>query len=547
MLQVYDRVLASRSLPTLVALFGLVVGLYLFFGIFDLLRKRVLSRIGYSVDSNLSMLAQESWIESSTRSNQSSSSRPLNDLTRLRKFMSSGGLPALFDLPWLPVFLAIVYILHVWLGILATAGAVLVVTIALINELSTKKPSAMAQEFETRESNFAEQIKRTSPAIYAMGMTQNIGVQWDELRQNAMMSAQSAGNRSETFGSISKAIRMILQSGILALGAYLAILQQITPGAMIAASILAARALTPVDQAISNWGNFLSARQTYRRLKTVLAGVSEAPDNKLNLPKPKGKLKVKNLSKRNLQDKNAAPILSQINFKLAPGDGLGVIGPSASGKSSLAKLLMGIWDADKGHIRLDGATLDQWDRQILGKHVGYLPQHLELLPGTIHQNIARFDPEVTDEEVIEAAELAGVHDLILHLPEGYGTFVGEGNTVLSGGQVQCIALARAVLRKPALIVLDEPNSNLDQQGDVALSAAIQKLREHGSTVIVMAHRPSAIESVNMVLMLRDGQQVDFGTKEKVLNKVTKISPPATKKVPVKRTVNVPVKPRIIAS
>ena len=519
MLQIYDRVLSSRSIPTLVVLFGFVLCLYAFYGLFEFLRNRMLSRIGYDIDVQLMPFAQRAWI-SKGLSEGSVLHRPVADLSSLRRFIGSGGLSAFFDLPWLPIFLLFVFALHPTLGLLALGGVVVVVLIALLNELMTRKPVAEASGLEHHEKQFAEQTIQSSDAIVSMGMISNITELWSSMRHNTMAMAQKGGNRAERFGALSKSTRLVIQSGILALGAYLAILEQITPGAMIAASILSARAIAPVDQAIANWRNFVNARQTYGRLKSALLPKQNSA-KKAELPEPQGLLSVSALFKFTKQTGAPEPILKGLDFELNPGDGLGVIGPSAAGKSSLARLIVGLWKPDRGEIRLDGATLDQWDSDELGQHIGYLPQVVNLLPGTVSQNIARFDPQADDKEVIEAAKLAGVHKLILKLPDGYSTKVSVGDTVLSGGQAQRIALARAVFRKPALVVLDEPNANLDQDGDAALTKAIARLRENGSTVIVMAHRPSAIASVNFLLMLKNGKQVEFGPKEETLRKLTR--------------------------
>ena len=524
MLQIYDRVLTSRSVPTLVALFGLVVGLYAFLGVFDFLRARVLSRIGYRFDVELADVTNRYWIFSGLRRN-SNSARPLNDLTVLRQFMSSSGLPALFDLPWIPIYLAIVYLLHVWLGLLATAGAIVVIIATVAGELLTKRAIAESGAWDLRDQNFCESSSRNAEAIVAMGMVGNITGYWQSIRNRALGGSQKAGGRSEFVSAVTKATRMLVQSGILALGAYLAIYQEISAGTMIAASILAGRALQPVDATVGNWKNFVRARLSFRRLKEFL-GENRENDAPIKLPEPKGVLEVMHMAKFSEDNAggNAKPILNGINFKLEPGDGLGVIGPSASGKSSLARLLVGLWMPEKGEVRFDGARFDQWERDIIGKHIGYLPQSVELMSGTVSQNISRFAEDAKDEDIVAAARLAGVHDLILKLPNGYGTELGIGNTVLSGGQSQRIALARAVYGTPSLVVLDEPNAHLDMEGDAALTQAIVELRKVGSCVVVMAHRQSAIAAVNKVLTLKDGRQAEFGPKNEVLAKVIQQAP-----------------------
>lgn len=526
MLQIYDRVLASRSVPTLAALFGLVVGLYLFLGLFELIRTRTLSRIAHDLDTRLSAPVLLAWFRSRL-SGARQTGRPVQDLGVLRQFLTSSGLPALFDLPWVPVYLAVVYLLHVWLGLLATAGAIIVIVATVINEQITKKQLSEATGWEVRDSQFSSSAFRDAGTLISMGMGRNITRHWQDIRERGLINSQLAGERSGTVTALVKAMRLLVQSSILALGAYLAIRAEITPGTMIAASILGGRALAPIDQAVGNWKNFIRSRQAYRRLNETLdAFPSGQPP--VQLPEPKGKLSVTGVIKlppaAGPEGGQMKPILQAINFALEPGDGLGVIGPSASGKSSLARLLTGIWMPDKGSVRFDGATFDQWEQDIVGKHIGYLPQSVELLPGTIRQNIARFDGEVSDEAVVEAAQLAGVHELILGLPEGYSTDLSLQMDQLSGGQVQRIALARAVLNTPPLVVLDEPNSNLDAEGDAALSRAIGALRENGSCVIVMAHRPSAIAAVNKVLMLKEGRQIEFGERDEVLRKVTRSSP-----------------------
>ncbi len=524
MLQVYDRVLTSRSVPTLLALFALVAGLYVFLGFFDFIRSRVLSRIGYRLDAELSGVANRHWI-SSGLSRDTSKIRPVSELTVLRKFMSSNGLPSLFDLPWIPIYLAIVYFLHVWLGLFATAGAIIVILATVSGELLTKRAISESSEWELRDQDFCESSNRNAEAIVAMGMAGNITRCWQSIRNKALAGSQKAGGRTEFISATTKATRLLVQSGILALGAYLAIFQEISAGTMFAASMLAGRALAPVDVAVGNWKNFVRARIAFTRLKEQLGQLQET-QTPLEVPEPKGSLEVVQLAKLPAikSGVSAKPILNGIHFELEPGDGLGVIGPSASGKSSLARLLVGLSMPEKGEVRLDGARFDQWDRDQVGKFVGYLPQSVELLAGTISQNIARFDEDARDEDIVAAARLAGVHELILKLPAGYDTDLGSGSTVLSGGQAQRIALARAVYGMPALVVLDEPNAHLDMEGDTALTQAIVELRKAGSCVVVMAHRPSAIAAVNKVLTLKDGRQVEFGPKNKVLANVTQQSP-----------------------
>ncbi len=519
MLQVYDRVLTSRSIPTLVVLYALIVFLFGLLGVFNFFRTRVLSRVGFRLDSQLMETAQKMRLFQEL-SLSSVKFQPVSDLSRLRQFISSPGLAAFFDLPWVPLFIFVVFIMHPWLGWLTVAGVIFITLFTFANEKLSKQKLAESTRWDLEGSQFGETSRKSADAIFSMGMTSNVLAHWRRLRTNSLGYAQRAIGTSEVLMSMSKTIRLLLQSSILGLGCYLAVFEIITPGTMIAASIIGGRALSPIDQVVGNWRNFVMARQAYGRLNIMLAGKGDAKDL-MNLPDPQGHVDVSNAYKfvPAANGGEAQVILQGINFSLATGDGLGVIGSSASGKSSLARLLVGIWMPDRGSVRFDGATYDQWDRDTLGQHIGYLPQSVDLLTGSIKANIARFEPDADDSDIIEAAKIAKVHELIMSFQGGYDAVIGK-QIMLSGGQVQRIALARAIYKRPKLIVLDEPNSNLDAEGDAALSAAIRTLREMGSTVIVMAHRPSAIASVNKILMLNRGKQQDFGDKQDVLARVT---------------------------
>lgn len=524
MLQIYDRVLSSRSVPTLVALVVLVGVLYAFMAVFDFIRIRLLSRAAHRFDLDLMPLAQKTWIYQGLAAGRLSS-RPEQDLSVVRQFVGSNGPVALLDLPWVPLYLALVFMLHQWLGLLALSGAVIVIGLALINEFATRGSIREGAGHEFSASLIGQQVHDNSEPLVAMGMAGRMTERWGEIRCLAMGHAQKAAGTSEMVSASSRAFRLLLQSSILALGAYLAIYQQISAGAIVAASIIAGRALSPVDQAIGQWKGFVRARLAFSRLKTAIGDIGTG-DARTQLPDPKGAVEVNALIKLmpDVEQTGAngrPPVLQDINFKLNPGDGLGVIGPSTAGKSSLARLLTGIWLPDRGNVSLDGAGFGLWDQEALGRHIGYLPQDVSLINGTIRQNISRFDPCAQDDDVIAAAQLAGVHELVLALPEGYDTLIGQGGTMLSGGQAQRIALAQAVYQQPALVVLDEPNSNMDSEGDAALSDCIKALRASGSTVVVMAHRPSAIASVNKILMLNGGRQIDFGDKQEVLQRATR--------------------------
>ncbi|KJF72849.1 type I secretion protein [Agrobacterium arsenijevicii] len=517
MMEVYDRVLPSRSLPTLVALFAIVVVLYVFQGLFDALRGRLLVRISDRLDQVLSSKIFDAVIGLELRLPLSGrQAQPLRDLDTIRSFLSGSGPLALFDLPWLPFYIAICFAFHFWLGVTALAGAAILTVFTLMTELVSRRPVEEAARHSSRRNRLAETSRRNADIIAVMGMAPSLRERWQADNRAFVREQRSASDVSSGFGVASKVLRMLLQSGILAVGAWLVINEQATPGIIIAGSILSARALAPVDLAIANWKGFIAARQSRRRLEKTLALLPDAP-TRMDMPAPHALLSVERVGA--IPPEAHEPVLQDIAFTLAAGSGLGVIGASGSGKSSLARLLVGLWRPMKGSIRLDGATLDQWPAAALARHIGYMPQSIELLDGTIAENIASFDPEATSEKIIAAARLARVHDLVVSLPDGYSTEVGETGRQLSAGQRQRIALARALYGDPFLVVLDEPNSNLDSEGEDALTAAILGVRERGGVVVVIAHRPSALFAVDKVLMLADGRQQAFGPKDEVLAKV----------------------------
>lgn len=521
MLQIYDRVLSSRSIPTLVALSVIAIVLYSFLGIFDFIRSRVSSRAGYWLDKQLGSPTLRTWLVRGLVLEKNESIRPLNDISVIRQFISSPGFTGFFDLPWTPFYLIIIAFAHYKLGLMALGGAIFVAIIAFANEYFTHKTLGQAMIGEAMENRFLDQSYRNAESIYPMGMMSNINNHWKSLHEDAASAAQKGGETGARFASISKTFRMMLQSAMLGLGAYLVVQQEMSSGMIVAASIISGRALAPIDQVIGQWRGISRARHSYQRLRQYLEAVSPN-EQKLQLPEPTGSLEVKGMSKQLISPTGERKIiLNQMNFSLEPGDGLGVIGPSASGKTVLARVLVGAWGYNGGSIRLDGAAIEHWDSEMLGRHIGYLPQSVELLAGSIQQNIARFDPHAKDEDIIEAAKIAGVHDMILHLPQGYATMIGYGTSPLSGGQTQRIGLARALYRQPKLIILDEPNSNLDMEGDNALTNAINRMRSLNSVVIVMAHRPSAIAAVNKLMVIANGSIIQFGEKEAVLAQLSK--------------------------
>ncbi|NTA39634.1 type I secretion system permease/ATPase [Agrobacterium salinitolerans] len=517
MMEVYDRVLPSRSLPTLVALFAIVVVLYAFQGLFDAVRGRLLVRIADRLDQLLSSRVYDAVIGLQLRMPVSGrQAQPLRDLDTIRSFLSGSGPTALFDLPWLPFYIAICFAFHFWLGVTALTGAVILTVFTLMTELVSKRPVEEAAQHVSRRNRLIEATRRNADIIAVMGMGVPLRDRWQADNRAYVREQRSASDIASGFGVASKVLRMVLQSGILAVGAWLVINEQATPGIIIAGSILSARALAPVDLAIANWKGFIAARQSRRRLEKTLALLPET-GMRMDLPAPQALLSVERVSA--IPPEMAEPVLQDIAFTLSAGSGLGVIGASGSGKSSLARLLVGLWRPLKGSIRLDGATLEQWPAEALARHIGYMPQAIELLDGTIAENIASFDRQASSDKIIAAARAARIHDLVVSLPDGYSTEVGETGRQLSAGQKQRIALARALYGDPFLVVLDEPNSNLDSEGEDALTAAILGVRERGGVAVIIAHRPSALLAVDKVLMLADGRQQAFGPKEEVLAKV----------------------------
>lgn len=552
MLQVYDRVLSSGSVPTLIGLFSIVVVLYGFLGFYDFLRVRILSRSGLEFDRTLGSAAFRQTLGSDAKEGGASA---LRDLDTLRGFLSGPAILALFDLPFLPLYLGVLYLIHPWLGGLTVAGAAIAVAIAVATRALTHSANQKAARLDDAERYFVECGRRSSDAIRAMGMQLAVANRWRKMRDAALRDLQIGSDPAEMLAAASRSFRMLLQSCILTLGAYLVIQGEMSAGMIIAASVLSGRALAPVDQIISHWKTFGRAASARARLKTAFP-VSPEDAGPINLPTPRGQITVKNLTcRRDRSDRSErAPILSEINFSLAPGDALGIIGRSASGKTTLAKMLVGAGTPDAGTVRLDGATLDQWEPSRLGRLIGYLPQSVEMLPGTIRDNIARFSDDITDDDVVAAARLTGTHEMILELPNGYATVLetAGGSDVLSGGQLQRLGLARAICGTPRLVVLDEPNSNLDLAGEAALSEAIKLLRSAGSTVILIAHRTSALSSVNKLMVLEAGEIRSFGDRDTVLGKsgqpsarphLTPIGGQASTERPVSHSIAVQAGPR----
>jgi PrtD family type I secretion system ABC transporter len=513
MLQVYDRVLPSRSIPTLVALVLLVAILYAFQGLFDAVRARVLARIGAGLDELLSRRVFDSVIRLPLSArDRGEGLQPLRDLDQVSGFLAGGGPAALFDLPWMPLYIALCFAFHPWLGIAALIGALLLLTLTILTDRSIRGPSRVMTGLTMKRNALAQSSVRNAEVLAAMGMGANLARRWGDANSGHRAAQARASDLAGGLGALSRVLRMMLQSAVLAIGAYLVIYQEATPGIIIASSILTSRALAPVELAIAHWKGFLSTRQSWRRLNDILAAFPVSEDG-IELPPPVAQLSVEGISVVPPGERRL--VVQDVNFSLQAGTGVGVIGPSGSGKSSLARSLVGVWPLVRGKIRLDGAALEHWPASTLGRHIGYLPQDVELFAGTIGHNIARFDAGAEPAATIAAARAAGVHELILRLPEGYQTEIGEGGAALSAGQRQRIALARALYGEPFLVVLDEPNSNLDAAGEQALMQAILQIKQRGGIVVMVAHRPNALAAVDFLLVLGNGQQQAFGPKNEV--------------------------------
>ena len=521
MLQMYDRVLGSRNELTLIMITLITVGLFLLLAGLEWVRSRILVRVGAQFDAALNSRVFNAAFETNLRTNGANAGQALSDLTNIRQFITGNGLFAFFDAPWFPIYLIVIFILHPVLGWFSIIGAVIAILLTLVNEWATRGPLSQANQAAITSNNYATNNLRNAEVIEAMGMLDNLRARWYKRYKDLLALQSVASDRAGTINAFSRFIRITQQSLILGLGAYLVIKQQMSPGGMIAGSILMGRALSPVDMLIGSWKNLISSRGALERLEKMLNQFPAQKDT-MPLPAPKGNLTVESVLAT--APGSNVPILKGVSFTLNQGEVLAIIGPSAAGKSTLARLLVGVWPAATGKVRLDGADVFSWNKLELGPHIGYLPQDVELFEGTIAENIARFG-EIDHEKVIEAAQLTGVHDMILHFPQGYDTPIGVSGGFLSGGQRQRIALARAVYGNPSLIVLDEPNANLDDVGEAALLRAVEALRQAGSTVVLITHRTNIISSVNKILLLREGQVAAFGPRDDVLKALAQAARP----------------------
>ncbi|MBP6497127.1 MAG: type I secretion system permease/ATPase [Campylobacteraceae bacterium] len=539
MLQLYDRVMVSRSESTLWLLTGLVILLFATMALLEMVRSRVLVRVGNKIDNLLSDRIFESIFKLANKAPGKASSMPLSDLTQIRQFMTGNGLFAFFDTPWMPIYILVLFLFHPYFGFFAIFSGIILAVFAVMNENTTKEKLAEANKLNRDSSVFVDASLRNAEVIHAMGMQSNIKKIWQKKYFGFLNAQMIASDNAGFWSNISKSARVLFQSLILGLGGYLAIKAELSPGMMIAGSIIMGRALAPLDLMIGSWKGFSNARSAYERLNGLL-GEFPREDKPMELPAPKGELLLESVV---VVPPNAKqPSLKGISLQVNKGDIVGVIGPSAAGKSSLARAILGLWPLVSGKVRLDVADISQWDKENLGQYIGYLPQDIELFEGTISENICRFS-EVDPNKVVSAAQMAGVHEMILRLPEGYDTLIGQGGATLSGGQRQRIGLARALYGDPVLVVLDEPNSNLDDVGEAALVESIKSLKAKGTTVILITHRPAILQVTNKLALMQQGLLQMYGNTNEVLQKLQQQANPQPASTPQQN----PAQPKQVVS
>lgn len=522
MMQVYDRVLGSNSTSTLLMLTLLAILLFAMMGALEWIRSQILIRVSARFDLLLNERLYRVLFRQSLLSGGKSSTQPLSDLLVLRQFLTGNGLFAFFDAPWLPVYIGLLFLFHFSFGVTAIISSILLILLAIWNERATHDDLDQANKVSVESSNITARNLRNAEVVHALGMLPDLMSRWKEKQHKLIMLQANASEKAGLIAALSKTYRLTIQSLVLGLGAWLAIDKQISPGLMIGGSILLGRALAPIDLMIGSWKQFLSARTAYERLNTLLAQFPAELDH-MPLPAPKGSLLVEQAVVAPPGSKTA--VLKGLNFRIEAGTFVALIGASASGKSTLARALLGIWPAAGGAIRLDGADVVQLDRGLVGSYIGYLPQDVELFDGTIADNIARFG-ELDANKVVAAAQAAGVHDMILHLPQGYDTEIGSTGGALSAGQRQRVGLARALYGDPVLVVLDEPNSNLDDQGEQALAVSLATLKQRGCTIIVITHRVGILGLVDRIMVLNEGLLVLDGPRDEVLAKLNQRPIPA---------------------
>ncbi|MDN3524155.1 type I secretion system permease/ATPase [Halomonas sabkhae] len=517
MLQVYDRVLSTRSFETLLMLTLVVVFLFIVMGALEQVRSRILVRVGNRLDTSINARLYSAMFRRSVVTQGQQSAQPLNDLTSLRQFLTGNGLFAFFDTPWVPIYLGVLFLFNVWLGVFATCAGLILLALAIANEKATKDLLAEANSEHIKAQDLANANLRNAEVLHAMGMLPGIMGRWATKHHEFLAKQSRASDRGGVLTNTSKVLRMLFQSMILGLGAWLVLEGQMTPGMMIAGSIIMGRALAPIDQLIGSWKGFVGARGAYDRLNELLSQIPEE-ERRMSLPAPEGRMSVETVA--------AAPpgvrmaTIRGINFEVERGEHIGIIGPSAAGKSTLARVLLGVWPTQVGSVRLDGAEMQHFNRDELGPHIGYLPQDIELFDGTVSENIARFG-EVDPEKVVKAARKAGMHEMALELSNGYDTYISATSGALSGGQRQRVGLARALYGDPVMVVLDEPNSNLDDAGEKALSDAIAQLKQEETTLFVISHRTSVLKNMDKLMVMKEGQVGMFGPRDQVLAQYAK--------------------------
>ncbi len=526
MLQVYDRVIPSGSIPTLLALCLIVAVLYAYFGVMDYVRSRIFVRLGRKLEEALRVRVFDVMAFMTLRNVNGASglgNQPVQDLTTVRQFISGQGPLAWFDMPFVPLYIAVLFLLHWVLGVVSVVAAVVILILALLTERAQRKPQAQATETSMRAQLLTEEARRNVEAMHSLGMKAAWRRRWEKVQGEALDQQTKANDAGASYAAFSRVFRLMLQSGMLAAAAWLAVKHEISSGSIVASSIILGRALAPIEQAVAGWPQFLLARKAYDRLANLLWLVPKERD-RMELPIPKGILEVeKVVITLPGSDK---PIVQGVGFQVKPGQGLGIIGPTGAGKSTLARALVGLIPLAQGSVRLDGATPDQRSSDDYGKAIGYLPQDVQIFAGTVAENIARFNEGVDASKVVEAAQLANIHDFVLRLPQGYDTQLGFGGARLSAGQRQRLALARALYGDPVLLVMDEPNSNLDAEGEVALDKAIRASLARGASVVVVAHRPSALLAMNNLLILADGRVAALGGRDEIMAKVG-LKPPVS--------------------
>ena len=512
MLQVYDRVLTSQNQTTLLMLTLMVVGFFAFIGLLEVLRSFIVIRIGSQLERRFNLQVYQAAFERNLARGEGHAGQSLGDLTQIRQFVTGPALFAFFDAPWFPIYLLVIFLFNTWLGVLASAGAVLLIGLACLNEAMTRQPLGQASGYSQRSTQLASSHLHNAETIQAMGMLGALRKRWFEVHSRFLGLQNQASDTGAVISSLSKTLRLCLQSLVLGLGALLVIKGDMSAGMMIAGSILMGRVLSPIDQLIAVWKQWSTAKLAYQRLDALLQEFGTR-QSAMALPAPKGQVSFEQVSAGPPGRRLAT--LQQVSFSLGAGEVLGVLGASGSGKSTLARVLVGVWPTLAGTVRLDGADIHRWDREQLGPYIGYLPQDIELFSGSIADNIARFR-EADPQQVVAAAQQAGVHEMILRLPQGYDTLLGDEGSGLSGGQKQRVALARALYGKPSLVVLDEPNSNLDTVGESALAAAIAQMKAQGTSVVLVTHRSSALAQADKLLVLNEGRLQAFGPSQEVL-------------------------------